>query len=283
MLKMKKFQKIVIIFTIFFVLASLSASAVSAQQESPDKGEYYRENLLNAVDGTIRAIRLNHNVTENRIRSIEKHYQYVFNESLGTKAPSLSELQGDKEQAVKTLANLKNYIKEKAEEENIQLHFIYKYSILIILGVSFGLAIIVSFVSRTVVDWDEVNRVRDKQSELQDKLKEAKNENDSKKVHKLEKKQQEFMQEHMGTMFSPMKTMIIIIIPFIIVFQLLSRTYGGWVVAWLPFRLPWPDISFFLFDRFFKGPVVSLGFFGWYLLSYFGFSQIWRKILVPGQ
>lgn len=188
------------------------------------------------------------------------------------------------ETIVRNCKDLRKSIKTKASEgKDLELSFIYEYSVLIILGVSISLSIIVSLVSRTVVDWEKVNRVQDKQSELQDKLKEARKENDTKKAHKIQEKQQEFMQQHMGTMFSPMKTMIIIIIPFIIVFQLLSSTYGGWAVAWLPFRLPWPDIGFIMFDRFFKGPVASLGFFGWYMLSYFGFSQVMRKILVPNQ
>ncbi len=188
------------------------------------------------------------------------------------------------ETMVKEAKELRKSIKAKAgEEKGIKLSFIYEHSVLVILGVSLSLSIIVSLVSRTVVDWEKVNRVQDKQKELQDKLKEARKANDTKKAHKIQEKQQEFMQQHMGTMFSPMKTMIIILIPFIIVFQLLSSTYGGWAVAWLPFRLPWPDIGFLMFDRFFKGPVASLGFFGWYMLSYFGFSQVMRKILVPNQ
>ncbi len=279
---MKKYRKIITIATLAFVLIGLSASFTSAQSDSQEKNEQYRE-LLSSVDGVIRSIRLNNEITENRIDSVKAQYENVFEESRGF--PTASELNNmNKKEAVKEMSAVRKKIVNKAEnEEGLQVSFIYKYSILIILGVSFGLAITVNMISRTVVDWDEVNRVRDKQSELQDKLKKAKEENDSKKAHKLQKKQQEFMQEHMGTMFSPMKTMLIIIVPFIIVFQLLSSTYGGWVVAWVPFKMPWPDIGFLFLDRFFKGSFVSLGFFGWYLLSYFGFSQIWRKILVPGQ
>ena len=188
------------------------------------------------------------------------------------------------ETMIKNCKELRKDIKAKASEDRgIELSFIYDHAIWIILGVSISLSLIVSLISRTVVDWEKVNRVQDKQKEIQNKLKEARNANDSKKAHKIQKKQQEFMQQHMGTMFSPMKTMIIILIPFIIVFQLLSSTYGGWVVAWMPFRMPWPDIGFLMFDRFFNGPVASLGFFGWYMLSYFGFSQVMRKIFVPNQ
>ncbi len=277
---LKKYRKIATIAILTFLLVGLSGVMASAQSSSPEKEEQYRE-LLSSVDGVIRTIRLNNEVTENKTDRLEEQYENVFGESLDT--PTLSVLNGDKEEGIKEMKELRSNIEEKGEAEGLEVSFIYNYSILIILGVSFGLAITVNMISRKFVNWEEVNRVRNKQSELQDKLKKAKKENDSKKAHKLEKEQQEFMQQHMGTMFSPMKTMLIIIVPFIIVFQLLSSTYGGWVVAWLPFRLPWPDIGFLMFDRFFKGPVVSLGFFGWYLMAYFGFSQIWRKILVPSQ
>lgn len=277
---LKKYRRIATIAILTFLLVGLSGVMASAQSTSPEKEEQYRE-LLSSVDGVIRTIRLNNEVTENRMDRLEDQYENVFGEVLET--PSLSVLNGDKEGAIETMKNIRMDIEEKGETEGLEVSFIYNYSILIILGVSFGLAITVNMISRKFVNWEEVNRVRNKQSELQDKLKKAKKENESKKARKLEKEQQEFMQQHMGTMFSPMKTMLIIIVPFIIVFQLLSSTYGGWVVAWLPFRLPWPDIGFLMFDRFFKGPVASLGFFGWYLMAYFGFSQIWRKILVPSQ
>ncbi len=284
MKSMKNYRKIIIISILAFMIVGLSAGAVSGQSEYENEEKQYRK-LLKTVDGIIRTVRLKNDVTENGIIRLENNYETVFEEEFDRQNYNLSpsSLNGEKTDGVEKMTQVKKDIIEKAESEGIELSFIYNYSILIILGVSLGLAITVNFISRTVVDWDEVNRVRDKQSEIQDKLKKAKKENDSKKAHKLQKKQQEFMQQHMGTMFSPMKTMLIIIIPFIIVFQLLSSTYGGWVVAWLPFKLPWPDINFLMFSRFFKGPAVSLGFFGWYLLSYFGLSQICRKIIVPGQ
>lgn len=259
------------------VLACFSGTAKAASN-GKDKNEDYKK-LLSTTDSIIRSVRLGGKITENRIDILENQYKNVF----GTTREAYSDIQDiePSDITVEEVKKIREEIVNQADDSGVGLSFVYKFDVLIILGVSFTLAVVVNMISRTVVDWKEVNKVRDKQSELQDELKKAKKENDTKKVHKLEKEQQQFMQEHMGTMFSPMKTMLIIIIPFIIVFQILSSTYGGWAVAWLPFNLPWPDIGFFIFDRFFSGTVASLGFFGWYLLSYFGFSQLWRKILVP--
>lgn len=280
-------QKICILSIVFFLALSFSLNTAYGNSSTEDRNKQYRE-LVNTTDGIIASLRMKETVTENNLEKLENQFKNVFpNESglLGEiQALEASSLNEDKKSGVEEIKEIRKQIIELGEEsDEVRLSFIYRYSVFLILGVSFGLAIVVNMVSRIFVDWEEVNKVRQKQSDLQDELKKARKEGDSKKAHKLQKKQQEFMQQHMGTMFSPMKTMIIIIIPFIIVFQLLSSTYGGWVVAWLPFKLPWPNIGFFMFARFFKGPTVSLGFFGWYLLSYFGFSQLWRKILVPSQ
>lgn len=256
---------------------------VYADSAPEDQNEKYK-NLLKSTDGAIRSFRLGNEITENRLLGLENQYESLFpsaseSDDFHQKIESLK--QNLSEINLEELKELRNSIVQKADSEDIELSFAYKYAVFVILGTSFSLAIIVNMISRTIVDWEEVNRVRDKQKQLQSDLKEAKNENDHKKIQKLERKQREFMQQHMGTMFSPMKTMLIIFIPFIIVFSLLNSTYGGWVVAWVPFKFLWPHIGFPLLSRFFKGTFVSLGFFGWYILSYFGFSQIWRKILVP--
>lgn len=281
-----KFRKALAISLITIAVLSLSANIVQAQSTTEDKNTSYRK-LLNTIDGMIRTIRLGNNVSENELETLKTQFDTVFpnqGEDIRNEISNLdpSTLAGG--EGVETVRKIREDITQLAEDSaSLGLSFVYKYAVFIILGVSSGLAVLVNMINRIFVDWEEVNAVRNKQEELQDELDKAKEEGDQKKVRKLQKKQQQFMQEHAGTMFSPMKTMLIIFIPFIIVFRLLSSTYGGWVVAWLPFNLPWPDINFFMLGRFFKGTVASLGFFGWYLLCYFGLSQIFRKILVPQQ
>ena len=273
---------------VVFLAAGFMANTVNAQSDSEDPSESYKKLLSNA-DQIIKDIRLGRDITENQIAKLENSYRNAFP---GSSGGILSDIQGlsasnlnsiDSEEAINKIKDIRAGIVEDGDSEGLGLSFLFKYSHFVILAVSFGLAITVNVINRVAVDWEEVNRVRDKQSELQDKVKEARENNEPKKAHKLQQEQQEFMQEHIGVMFSPMKTMIFIFIPFIIVFNLLSSTYSGWIVAWLPFELPWPDIGFPLLSRFFKGNVAGLGYFGWYMLSYFGFAQFWRKLLVPGR
>ena len=274
-------QKYAIIGIVVFLAAGFLANSVQAQSDSEDLSESYKRALADA-DEIIKDIRLGREVSENRIADLENSYTTAFPASTDG---ILSEIRSltPSNVTIDKVKEIRADIVEKGDSEGFGLSFMFKYSHFVILGVSFLLAITVNVINRVAVDWEEVNRVRDKQSELQDKVKEARKNNETKKAHKLQQEQQEFMQEHIGVMFSPMKTMIFIFIPFIIVFNVLSSTYSGWIVAWLPFKLPWPDIGLPLLGRFFKGNVAGLGYFGWYILSYFGFAQFWRKLLVPGR
>lgn len=275
----KNVKVLCIIGLVSVLLLGFTIDKVQAAPDSEERQKDFR-NLLNSVDGLIRTVRLGGEITENRINVLENRYQQAFSTGgsvdVSDRIQEMS--QATDEITLSQLKNLRQDIRELGE-----LSPLYEYSLFVILAVSLGLAFTVNMISRVFVDWEEVNRVRQKQSELQDKVKEAKKENDSKRAHKLQKEQQEFMQEHMGTMFSPMKTMLIIIIPFFIVFNVLNGIYQGWVVAWVPFKFPWLDINFPLLNRFFDGPFVCFGFFGWYLFSYFGLSQLFRKILIPSQ
>ncbi len=278
----KNFEIIGIICLVSVLLLGFTANTVRAAPDSEDRQESFRS-LVNSVDGLIRTIRMGNEVTENRIGALKNRYENVLPTGGGGEAYDIIEdmEQNPSQITVHQLKTLRQAIIGEGKNEGLELSFLYKHSIFVILAVSMGLAFTVNMISRVFVNWEEVNKVKEKQSELQDKVKEAKKENDTKKARKLEKKQQEFMQENMGTLFSPMKTMLIIIIPFIIVFSLLNSTYQGWVVAWVPFKFPWLDIGLPLLNRFFKGSFVCFGFFGWYIFSYFGLSQLLRKILVP--
>lgn len=264
------------------VLVGMCGLLITPAYAGPDeqsRTEKYMD-LLKTTDGIIRTLRLNRGVSENALSDLEDQYISVFPDEGDGILTRIRQLDPSNV-SIEDIKSIRSDIVKKAHDKGIELGFIYKHALFVILGVSFTLSFAASFISRVVVDWEEYNRVSNKQSELQDKIKKARKENDTKRVHKLQQEQQEFMRENMGVMFSPMKTMLVIIVPFIIVINFLRSTYSGWVVGWLPFNLPWPELGLPLIGRFFKGTVASLGYLGLYFLSYFGFSQFWRKILVP--
>lgn len=282
-----KIKGVLVLGVALLLVISISFGTARANSSKEDGEGDYKE-LLNTIDGAIRSLRLEGSVTENHISRIENNYLSAFppearSSSLGMEIQSFFD-KNPEDLGKSDFRELRKDVEDLASEwDGVGLSFLYEHAVFVIFGISFFLAILVNTISRTVVDWEEVNEAKRKQSELQEDLKKARREKDMKKVHKLQNEQQKFMQEHMGTMMSPMKTMLIIFIPFIIIFNVMSGIYSGWVVAWLPFNLPWPDIGLPLLSRFFRGTVASMGFFSWYLLTYFGLSQIWRKILVPSQ
>ncbi len=276
----KKFQKISIVAIISLVALGFLTTSASAEASQEITNENYKE-LLKSTDQIIKRIRLGREISDNEISNLAEEAGMIFPDS--SISEEINALQGSSETEVDQVKNIRIDMTEQAKKEGLELPFTHKYALFILLGISFSLSIVVNVINRVTVDWEEMNRVKERQSEIQDELKKAREENDMKKANKLEQKQQEFMQEHMGVMFSPLKSMIFIFIPFIIVFNIMSSMYSGWIVAWLPFKFPWPDIGFPLLSRFFKGSMTGLGFFGWYILSYFGFAQIMRKILIPNR
>ncbi|KXB04479.1 hypothetical protein AKJ48_02400 [candidate division MSBL1 archaeon SCGC-AAA261O19] len=288
---MNDFSKLALGITIVILLTSTFTGTVNAQGS---ERENYK-NLLNTIDGAIRTFRLRgENSASMALKVAENqygHFKSLYENTIRYDS-RLSNLDNDinakfdslqQSPSVDGIRDLRGMVSEMANGLGVELSFLYKYAFIIILFVSLVLAFSVNMVSRTIVDWEKVNKVKRKSEELKNKLKKARREGKSKKVHKLMKEQQEFTKKHMGVLFSPMKTMLIIIIPFIIIFQLLSSTYGGWVVAWMPVNLPWPNLNIPLLSRFFPGTVASLSFFGWYLLSYFGFSMTLRRFLIPSK
>lgn len=279
---MNNLYKFLIVGLLSVLLIGFSFGSVSSSSNQGNAGgEYTYRDVLNSADGVIRLLRLGEEISESKMDSLENKCLVVFSNQDDEVEDYFSQLPNHSDLKVEDARDLRNKIEEWGNTAGFELSSVYKYSIFIVLCVSFTLAIVVNLISRTVVDWKKVNEVKEKQSDMQDELKRAREENDRKKMYKLQNRLQEFRQEHMGVMLSPMKTMLIIIIPFMLVFSILNSTYGNWVVAWLPFTLPWPDINLPLISRFLSGSTPSFGFFGWYILSYFGFSQIWRNILVP--
>ncbi|MFW5912492.1 MAG: EMC3/TMCO1 family protein [Candidatus Hadarchaeota archaeon] len=274
-----KHLQLVTIGLVAFILIGFLPSAVQGQEEDSD--EQYEE-LLKRIDGMIRTRMLEKEISEERVENVQQFYESTLPSDMEVDG-LFDEISSTREPEVETIRDLRAAVVDVAESDGFELPFHLDNAIFIILGITIGLAVTVNMISRTMVDWEEVNAMKKKQEELKEELQKAKEEKDHKKVHKLEQKNQQFMQENMGVMMSPMKTMLIIFIPFIIVLNVLSSVYSGWVVAWLPFKFPWPEIDFFLVSGFFKGNVAGLGYFGWYILAYFGLSQIFRKILVPSR
>jgi uncharacterized membrane protein (DUF106 family) len=157
-----------------------------------------------------------------------------------------------------------------ASELGISISFIFNHSMLFILLVSIVFALIVTLISKRVVNWEEVKQKKKRVSEWQKALMDAQRKKDMKTLHKLQQEQKEMMELQGQIMMASLKPAIFYMVPYFILWLWLSGIYSSWVVAWLPFNLPLPVI----------GTTASLGFLGWYFLAYFCFSSIWRRLLI---
>lgn len=147
---------------------------------------------------------------------------------------------------------------------------LYAYSLFIILGIAVVVSLLVTLLNKRLVNWDLVKESKSKIAEFQKELREARSKRDMKQLHKIQQRQGEIVKLQ-GQMFKQtLKPTIIYLIPLMLLWIILLNVYSGWVVAWLPFSI---DLPFF-------GRLVAFGVGWWYFISYLGFSQIFRKVLI---
>jgi len=157
-----------------------------------------------------------------------------------------------------------------AEKIGVSISPFYGLSMFIILFISIVVSFLVTLLNKKMVNWKLVREARIKLAEFQEQYKEASRKKDMKLMHKLQLKQGEIMRLQGDVMKQTMKPTLIYMIPLFVLWYLLLGAYSGWVVAWLPFRVDLP----------FLGPIVVFGVGWWYFITYLGFSQIFRKIII---
>lgn len=259
------------------LLIGVLAASPNAQAAQADGSEDQYKELLETIDGAIRSLRFGNDPTSS-LESAKSQYINLVGGGDGEVVDLFNSLIAQGEEAkLEDIQNLRGEVKEAVEATGISLPFYFDHAIFVILGISIPLSLAVTLINRKVVDWKKVNAAKARMKEWQNEFSEAKSKGNKKKMQKLKRRQDAVMKEQKEVMGSTMKPMIFYIIPYILLWWGLNSLYGGWVVAWIPFEFPWPDLGL----RLFEGSFVSLGFLGWYILSYFGFAQIWRKFLIP--
>ena len=168
------------------------------------------------------------------------------------------------------LRSLRGQVSEAGGELGISLPLIYEHSICLILLVSALFSLLVTFITKRVVDWPRVKQIKAEVGAWQRELRDAQRKRDMKRVHKLQLEQKRIFALQSQVMGASFKPMLFYFVPWLLLWMLLGRTYSGWVVAWLPFSIPLP----------FFGLWASCGFLSWLLVTYFGFSSLWRKVLI---
>lgn len=172
--------------------------------------------------------------------------------------------------AEEDIRDLRSDISLMASELGIGLPFIYAHALFVILVIGIFVSLLITLITRRVVNWERMRQIKAEVSAFQQELRDARSKRDTKRLYKLQQDQKRIMALQGQMMKENFKPMIFYIVPYFLFWFILAGVYSGWVVAWLPFRLDLP----------FYGTWVSCGFLSWYLLTYFGSSQIWRKLFI---
>lgn len=264
--------------TYAFLLACLTLMAclgtVAAQAET---SQDVLRRLLNNIDSSVLAIRkgdtngalgllgqafsgydnltkANENKFDNDLRILDNYIR----ENLFVQSPT----EGN-------IFTLRDEIVLLAGKLGVHLPLIYEWAIFIILGLAVLFSLVITLITKKVVDWNRVKQIKAEVDSWRKDLLDAQRKKDMKRIYKLKQDQGRIMGLQSQLMMSSLKPAIFYIVPYFIFWRWLGSVYGGWVVAFLPFSLPLPI-----------GLWASCGFFSWFLISYFGFSSIWRKLLI---
>ncbi|HID17236.1 TPA: DUF106 domain-containing protein [Candidatus Bathyarchaeota archaeon] len=148
-------------------------------------------------------------------------------------------------------------------------------STLLILAVAASLSLTSTLSNRLLVDIERMKRVMKEVSAWRKEFEEAKKSKNKQLLSKVMKKQQAIMRLQGKMMWDRMKVSFIFLLPFWIVFIILSRFYGTQPVALSPFSIP-----ILLSGRVDEAyGAIQLSFVSWYIICSFGVSLPLSRIL----
>ena len=259
---------------IFIAIFAVLTPVVAAQ--STEEDHLWR--AVNSIDSSIRAVKLGRTQdaraalggarthyenfrfkVQEAAQELDNRVMQAFNSMLAA-APE--------DFRVENLKALRADVLSAAGAAGIWLSPLYHHPALVIAAAAAILALLVTLVSKRVIDWPRLKQAKEEQKALAKEILAATRKGDAKQIHKLQPRYRQLSGEVMRAM---PKQMFLSLIPFFIAWPVLEMIYSGWIVVWLPFGP---------IDLLFWTDVVSVGFFWWFILTHSGFSVIWRLLLI---
>ncbi len=163
---------------------------------------------------------------------------------------------------------------------------LYVGPILAVLIIGAIISFVTTLANKLLVDQDRLGYLQKEMKEFNQEMMNARKSNDPKAMEKAQKKQMEFMSLQKEMMFMSFKPMIVTFIPIIIIFWWISQnTILNSVIVNLPNFAYWVLLVPLWHALPFYGSVApgappeSITWLGWYILSAFGFSFVFRKLM----
>lgn len=148
-------------------------------------------------------------------------------------------------------------------------------------------AFLITLANKLLVDQDRLQYLQKEMKEYQQEMMKAQKSGDPKLMAEMQKKQSKFMDIQKEMMFNSFKPMIVTFVPIIIVFYWMA---GNPLIG--SFYVQLPTFGYYLFlVPFFQWiatmfypvgavtPFATIGWLGWYILSSFAMSMVFRKFL----
>ncbi len=168
------------------------------------------------------------------------------------------------------ILSLRSMLEKGISKMGLEVPLTYRHATLLVLLISLLFSLLVTLLTRRMVDWEKVRRIREEVASWQAELREAQRKKDMKKVHKMMLEQGRILSLQGEMMRESFRPALVYLFPWLLLWALLRWVYTGWVMVWLPFSLPLP----------FFGEWSSCGFIGWLFITYFSFSHLWRRLLI---
>lgn len=276
---MKYSRKILVGSVIAFVLfAGLFSITVSAQGGVSGRNKDYK-NTLEKLNSSFRSARLDED-TSSSLKDVKSQYEELVSKENFETQPELSNLdnqimnifnqgkigEGD-------VRSLKDKVSDMSTELGVGIPFAFQYPSLIILAMSFVLAFFANLLCRGLPDWEGFWSARERIEELRRKIDKAREGKRGKKGKEIELREEDIEKNQRKIWAVSIKQAGFYLAPFFLLLAWLLYIYGDWTVVWLPFN--------WFTSGAFESIGVSLSSFGWFIFTYFGFAQVWRKVLVP--
>ena len=269
-------KKLIVLLMVMTISSSLLVACLARAQEQGDSEDLF--SIINKLDISASSLRKGESEpAKASIRSAFDQYENRFSCSVSKVDASLDNQIRDKFTIVSQtpseadIMSLRSDVSRAASLVGVYLSPLFEYSIFIVLGIGFAAAFFVNLVTKHMVNWELVKQNKAKIAEYTKELREAQKKCDMKQMHKVQQRQAEIMELQKVNTMQNLKPTIIYFVPLLLLWWSLGPIFRGWVVAWMPF---------IHIDIPFIGPIVVFGVGWWYFLTYSGFSQILRKIMI---
>lgn len=266
---------------ILLVGGLFTATAV-ARLGQAEEGKNYKDFSRN-IDESIESLRLGKNPTTPLSDARSQYANLIVDENFED-SPILQDLDNRINNALwhlvsqgkaageENIKDLRGMVSQMTGELGIDMPFAYGHASLVIFGLGLSITFLVALWCRSSIDWSGLEKAEETIDDWDKRMREA-GRKKGKKKRKMELKSDEALNERKRILAATVKQAGFYLAPFFLFVVWLGYVYGDWTVIWLPFD--------WFSSGGFQSIGASLGSFAWFLLTYFGFAQLWRKVLIP--